>query len=149
VFLFPALRQVQVPTECEFGSGSTDKSRRRDVNLGIGADRRLAVLAGVGEQRLVALDAERLLVAQNVAVAGQVEIAVETGEHRRVLLHDHLVLSCPVLPRSTSPEKRPLPDADHHHLQSPPQPDHSPVSPALHVRSYRHVCKGPGTCCKH
>ena len=57
------------------------------VNLGIGADGRLAVLAGVGEQRLVALDAERFLVAQDVAVAGQVQVAVEAREHRRVRLH--------------------------------------------------------------
>ena len=57
------------------------------MNLGIGADGRLAVLAGVGEERLVALDAERLLVAQYVAVAGQVEVAVEAGEHGRVRLH--------------------------------------------------------------
>jgi len=60
----------------------------KGLNLGIGADRRLAVLAGVGEQRLVALDAERFLIAQDVAVTGQVEVAVETGEHGRVLLHD-------------------------------------------------------------
>jgi len=58
------------------------------LNLGIGADGRLAVLAGVGEERLVALDAERLLVAQDVSVAGQVEVAVEAGEHGRVRLHD-------------------------------------------------------------
>lgn len=56
--------------------------------LGIGADGRLAVLAGVGEQRLVALDAERLLVAKDVAVSGQVQVTVETREDGRVRLHD-------------------------------------------------------------
>jgi len=50
--------------------------------LGVGADGGLAGLAAVGEQRLVALDAEGLLVAQDVAVAGEVQRAVEAGEHR-------------------------------------------------------------------
>ena len=56
--------------------------------LGIGANRCLAVLTSIGKQGLVALDAERLFIAQNVAISGQVEVAVETGEHRRVRLHD-------------------------------------------------------------
>jgi len=81
------------------------------VNLGICADWRLAVLAGVGEERLVALNAERLLVSQNVAISGQVEVAVETGEDRRVRLHD--VTDQPEPPRLA---------ADHVHLlvTSPP-----------------------------
>lgn len=56
--------------------------------LGVSADGRLAVLARVGEQRLVTLDAERLLVSEDVPVARQVQVTVETSEHGRVRLHD-------------------------------------------------------------
>jgi len=50
--------------------------------LEVGADDLLAFLAPVGEQLLVALDAERLLVAQNVAEPGEIQRAVEAGQRR-------------------------------------------------------------------
>lgn len=78
--------------------------------LGIGADWRLAVLAGVGEERLVALNAERLLVSQDVAVSGQVEVAVETGEDGRVRLHD--VTDQPEPPRLAADHLRSLASVD-------------------------------------
>lgn len=50
--------------------------------LEVGADDLLAFLAPVGEQRLVALDAEWLLVAQNVAEPSQIQRAVEARQRR-------------------------------------------------------------------
>jgi len=45
--------------------------------LRVGSNGGLAVFTAVGKQRLVALDAEGLLIAQDVAIASQVEVAVE------------------------------------------------------------------------
>eukprot|EP00914_Ancora_sagittata_P032073 GHVO01064998.1.p2 GENE.GHVO01064998.1~~GHVO01064998.1.p2 ORF type:complete len:197 (+),score=18.25 GHVO01064998.1:1064-1654(+) len=48
--------------------------------LGVGANRSLAFFARVGEEALVALDAVRMLLAQDVPVSGQVQVAVEATE---------------------------------------------------------------------
>lgn len=61
--------------------------------LRIGADWCPAVFAGVSKQRLVTLDAERLLISQDVTISCQVEITVETGEKRRICCRlSHLVI---------------------------------------------------------
>jgi hypothetical protein len=51
--------------------------------LRIGSDRSLAVFALIGEERLVAFDAEWFLVPQNVSVPDQIQVAVETCENSR------------------------------------------------------------------
>ena len=63
--------------------------------LRVGADGRLALLAGVGEEVLVALDAVGVFLAQDVAVSGQREVAVEAAEVTTVpiLLHRFRVLA--------------------------------------------------------
>lgn len=48
--------------------------------LGVGADGRLAVLAAVGKQVLVALDAVRVLLTQDVAVTCQVQVTVPAAK---------------------------------------------------------------------
>lgn len=62
--------------------------------LEIGTDGLLAFLAPIGEQLFVAFDAERLLIAQNVPIAGQIQRTVETSEdsadidRHRCTVHD-------------------------------------------------------------
>lgn len=58
--------------------------------LRVGSYGSLARLAGISEQRLVALDAERLLITEYVAVPGEVEGTVEAREHCRLVLDRHL-----------------------------------------------------------
>ena len=61
--------------------------QRRDLEhpyLRIGTDWGSAVFAGVGKQRLVTLDTERLLVSEDVTISSQVQVTVETGEKRRI-----------------------------------------------------------------
>jgi len=57
--------------------------------LGISSNGFLALLAGVGKQVLIALDAEGVFLAQDVSVPGQTQVAVPAGEVRgvKVLLH--------------------------------------------------------------
>lgn len=57
--------------------------------LGIRSNGFLALLAGVGKQVLIALDAEGVLLAQDVSVPGETQVAVPAGEVRgvEVLLH--------------------------------------------------------------
>jgi len=95
---------------------------RHHCYLGIGADGCFAVLAGVGEERLVALDAEWLLVAQNVAVTGQVEVAVEAGEHRCIRPFHHV---------ADLRLQSPMFDVD---LQSPLRPPHLLLCAATDVK---------------
>ena len=62
---------------------------KQQTHFRIGAYGRLAFLAGVCEQVLVAFDAVRVFLAQNVAVTSEREVAVETTEVTTVpvLLH--------------------------------------------------------------
>ena len=60
------------------------------MNLEIGSDRLLALLAFVGEQVLIAPDAERLVVSQDVAMSGEIQRTVEARQHADALYHDAL-----------------------------------------------------------
>ena len=67
----------------------------RETYFRVGADGRLALLAGVGEEVFVALDAVGVFLAQDVAVSRQREVAVEAAEVTTVpvLLHRLRVLA--------------------------------------------------------
>jgi len=70
------------------------------TNLEVGSNHLLAFLAAVGEQLFVTLDAEGLLVAEDVPEAGQIEGAVEAGERptaadihcQRCAVHDFFTI---------------------------------------------------------
>ena len=74
--------------------------------LGVGSDGHLALLAGVGEEVLVALDAERVVVTQDVPVAGQRQVAVPAREVPRV---EVLIHRLGVLPRKDQLQRRQQP----------------------------------------
>lgn len=57
--------------------------------LGVDADDAVAVVAVVGEDGLVALDAVRMLVAQNVALPGQRLVALPATEVAQVPILGH------------------------------------------------------------
>lgn len=63
--------------------------------LGVGTDGHLALLTGVGEEVLIAFDAEGVVVAQDVAMAGQRQVAVPARKVPRVevLIHRFGVLT--------------------------------------------------------
>jgi hypothetical protein len=52
--------------------------------LRVATNRRLALFARIGEQRLVTFDAEWFLVAQDVPVAGQIQVAIEARKYGRI-----------------------------------------------------------------
>lgn len=57
--------------------------------LGINPDSFVALLANVGEHRLVTLDAVWMFIAQNVSLAGQAVVAIPTAKVRRVPVLGH------------------------------------------------------------
>lgn len=58
-------------------------------HLGVDSNDLAAILAGVGEHRLVALDAVRVVILEDVALAGQAVIALPAAEVARMPVFGH------------------------------------------------------------
>jgi hypothetical protein len=74
---------------CRLKSRKSRKSFRGWVYLRVDADDAVAVVAVVGEDRLVALDAVRMLVAQNVALPSQRLVALPAAKVAQVPILRH------------------------------------------------------------
>lgn len=67
----------------------TEKSRKISTNLRVDADDFIALLACVGEDILVAFNAERMLVSQHIALTGERLVALPAAEMARVPVFGH------------------------------------------------------------